>query len=133
MTTLVAPAALARSSPAINASYSTSLLVVGKSRQTLHSTVSSSGDSSTTPAPPAYLLDDPSVCILHKGDSFAPLSSSLVNFAMKSTMICPLMVVHGRYWMSNSLNSIVHSANRPAASGLLIARRKGLSVRTITV
>ena len=72
MTTFVALAALARSSPAINASYSTSLLVVGKSRQTLHSTVSSSGDSSTTPAPPAYLLDDPSVCILHKGDSFAP-------------------------------------------------------------
>ena len=133
MTTFVAPAALARSSPAINASYSASLLVVGKSRQTLHSTVSPSGDSSTTPGPPAYLLDDPSVCMLHKGDSSAPLSSLLVNFPIESTMICPLMAVHGRYWMSNSLNSMAHNANRPAASGLLIACRKGLSVRTITV
>ena len=30
----------------------------------------------------------------------------------------------------NSLNSIAHSAIRPAASGLLIARRKGLLVKT---
>ena len=35
--------------------------------------------------------------------------------------------------MSNSLNSIAQSANRPAASGLLIAHHKGLSVRTIIV
>ena len=35
--------------------------------------------------------------------------------------------------MSNSLNSMAQSANRPAASGLLIARRKGLSIRTTTV
>ena len=35
--------------------------------------------------------------------------------------------------MSNSLNSIAHNAIRPTASRLIIARRKGLSVRTITV
>ena len=35
--------------------------------------------------------------------------------------------------MSNSLNSIAHSANFLAASGLLIARHNGLLVRTITV
>ena len=64
MTTLAAPTALARSSPAINASYSDSLLVVGKSRQTIHSTVSPSGDSSTMLAPPACLLDDPSLYML---------------------------------------------------------------------
>ena len=35
--------------------------------------------------------------------------------------------------MSNLLNSMAESANRPTASGLLIARRRGLSVRTTTV
>ena len=65
MTTLVALAALARSRPATSASYSVSLLVVGKSRWTMHSIVSPSGDSSTTLAPPACLLDDLSVCMLH--------------------------------------------------------------------
>ena len=51
MTMLVASMALAKSRPATHASYSTSLLVVGKLRQTMHSTVSPSGDSSMTPAP----------------------------------------------------------------------------------
>ena len=35
--------------------------------------------------------------------------------------------------MSNSLNSMAQSVNHPTASGLLIAHRKGLSVRTTTV
>ena len=35
--------------------------------------------------------------------------------------------------MSNSLNSMAQSANRPVVSGLLVARYKGLSVRTTTV
>ena len=65
MTTLVALAALARSKPATSASYSASLLVVGKSRRTMHSTVSPSGDSSTMPTPPTCLLDNPFVCMLH--------------------------------------------------------------------
>ena len=76
MTTLAAPATLARSSPAISASYSDSLLVAGKSRQTIHSIASSSGDSNTMPAPLACLLEDPSVYMLQRGDSSAPLSSS---------------------------------------------------------
>ena len=65
MTMLVISVTLARSRPATSASYSASLLVVGKSRQTIHSIVSPSGDSSTMPAPPTYLLDDPSVCMLY--------------------------------------------------------------------
>ena len=65
MTMLAAPTTLARSGPATSALYSASLLVMGKSRWTIHSIVSPSGDSSTMPAPPTYLLDDPSVCILH--------------------------------------------------------------------
>ena len=133
MTTLMDLATLARSRLATSALYSASLLVVGKSRRTIHSIVSLSSDSSTTPAPSACLLDDPSVCTLHKGDSSAPLSSPLVNSTMKSAMIYPLMAIRGRYWMSNLFNSMAHSTNRPAASRLLIARHKGLSVRTITV
>ena len=65
MTTLVAPAALARSRLAISASYSASLLVVEKLRRIIHSTVSPSGDSSMTLAPPTCLLDDSSICMLH--------------------------------------------------------------------
>ena len=133
MTTLVTPAALARSRPATSASYSASLLVVGKSRRTIHSIVSPLGDNSTMSATPAYLLDDLSVCMLHWGDSSASLSSSWVNSAMKSAMICPLMTVRERYWMSNLLNSMAYSANQPAALGLLIACRRGLSIRTITM
>ena len=65
MTTFMALAALARLRPATSVSYSASLLVVGKSRRTMHSTVSPSGDSSTALAPPTCLLDYPSVCTLH--------------------------------------------------------------------
>ena len=52
---------------------------------------------------------------------------------MKSEMACPFIVVHGQYYMSNLLNSIAHSAIHLAASRLLIALQRGLSVRTITV
>ena len=60
MITLVAPVALARSS----SSYSASLFVVGKSSQTMHLILSHFGEQSTTPIPPACLLDDPSVWTL---------------------------------------------------------------------
>ena len=43
------------------------------------------------------------------------------------------MAVHERYCMSNSLNSIAYNAIHLAVSGLLIAHRKGLSVRMITL
>ena len=52
---------------------------------------------------------------------------------MKSAMTYLLIAIRGRYWMLNSLSSMAQSANFPAASGLLIARRKGLSVKTTTV
>ena len=65
MTTLVALAALVRSRPATSASYSASLLVVGKSSRTMHSTVSPSSDSSLMSDPPACLLDDLFVCMLY--------------------------------------------------------------------
>ena len=43
------------------------------------------------------------------------------------------MAVRKRYSTSNSLNLITYSAIRPAASGLIIALCRGLSVRTIIV
>ena len=52
---------------------------------------------------------------------------------MKSATTYLLMAVHERYWMSNLLNSMAQSANRLAASGLLIARHRGLLVRMIIV
>jgi len=133
MTKFSAPAAFARSSPAIKVSYSTSLLVVGKSRRIMHSILSHSGLWSTTPAPPACLLEDPSVWILHHGIPSTRWPSTRVNFAMKSTITCPFIAVHSRYYMSNSLNSTAHNAIHPVDLGLLIALRRGLSIRTTTV
>ena len=120
-------------SPATSASYSVLLLVTRKSRQTMHLISSLFGERSIMPASLAHLLDDSSVYIVHWGYSLAPWHITLGNSAMKSVTTCPLMVVCEWYCMSNSLNSIAHNAIRSAASALLIARYRGLSVRTITV
>ena len=129
----MAPADWARYSPATRASYFTSLLVVGKSRWTMHSISSHFGEWRTTPAPPACSLDDPLVCTLYQRYSFSSWLPPLVNSKMKSATTFPIMALWGRYCMSNSLYSIAHSAIHPVASGLLITRCKGLSVKTITV
>ena len=126
-------AAFARSSPAMKALYYASLLVVGKSRWTMRLILSPSRLWSTTPAPPACLLKDPSVWMIHCGISSTPWPSTRVNSTMKSAATCPFMAVHVQYCMSNSLNSIAHNAIRPTALGLLIALCRGLSVRTITM
>ena len=52
---------------------------------------------------------------------------------MKSATTYPLIVVRGRYYTSNSLNSISHNAIHPTALGLLIALHRGLSIKTITM
>ena len=127
------PTALARSSLSTRASYSASLLVAGKSRQTIHSILSPSGEQSTIPTLPTCLLDNPSIWILHWGCSLAPWPSMLVNSTMKSATTCPFMAIREQYYTSNSLNSIAHSAIRPVDLGLLITRCKGLSIRTTTV
>ena len=85
------------------------------------------------PALPACLLKDLSVWMLHCGTSFDPWPSSLVNSAMKLATACPLMAVRGQYYTSNSLSSIAHSVIRPAASGLFIARHRGLLVNMMIV
>ena len=100
---------------------------------TMHSTSSSSELWRTTPTPPACLLDDLSIWILHLGHFSAPFPSILVNFVMKSVITCPLIAVCERYCMLNSLNSIANSTIRPTTSRLLIVLHRGLSIRTITV
>ena len=133
MTIFAAPAALARSNHAIKASYSASLLVIGKSRQTMHSTLSPSRLWSTTPAPFACLLEDLSVWMLHCGLTSTSCPSMRVNSAMKLTITCPFIAMHGRYCILNSLNSVAYNVICPAASGLLITLRRGLFVKTIIV
>ena len=95
--------ALARSSPTTRISYSASLLVTGKSRRTIHLILFPSGEQSIILAPPAYLLDNPPVWILHWGCSPAPWPSMLVISAMKSATTCAFMAVRGRYY------TLIHS------------------------
>ena len=52
---------------------------------------------------------------------------------MKSATICPFTAVRGRYYTSNSLNSIAYKAIISTAFGLLIALFKGWSVKTMMV
>ena len=124
---------LARSSPAIKALYPASLFVVGKSNQTINSTSSPFGLQSTTPTPPACLVDDLSVWILHGWNSPTPWPSMFVNFAVNSAITCHFMAMRGLFYTSNSLNSIAHSTIRPATSGLFIALCIGLSIKKITM
>ena len=56
--------------------------------------------------------------------------SILVNSTMKSATTWPFMALRRWYYTSNSLNSITHSAICLVDSGLLIARRIGLSIKT---
>ena len=132
MTKFSAPTAFARSNPAIKTSYSTSLLVVGKSSRIMHSIISPTGLWSTTLAPSACLFEDPSVWMLHCVTSSAPWPSPSVNSAMKLATTCPFIAVRSRYCMSNSLNLTAYNVIRLVASRLLIALCKGLSVRTTT-
>ena len=71
--------------------------------------------------------------MLHFGISSTPWPSMRVNSVMKSATACPLIDVHGRYCISNLLNSTAHNAIRPAASGLPIALNRGLSLKTTIV
>ena len=89
MNIFAAPVAFAK------ASYSASLLVLGKSRRIMHLTLSLFRLWSTIPALPAYLLEDLSMWMLHCGLDSTPLPSIGVNFVMKLAITCPFNVVRG--------------------------------------
>ena len=129
----LALAALARSSLATNASYSGSLLVVGKSSRIMHSILSPLGFGLLRrPFRLVYLK-----ILLYKYStvffSSAPWPSPRVNSVMKSATTCPFTAVRGQYCMSNSLSSTAYKAILPAASGLLIAFLKSLSIKMTMV
>ena len=129
----LALAAFARSNPSTKVSYSASLLVVEKSRRIMHSILSPSRVWSTTLAPSACLLEDPSVWMLYCGISSPPWPSMMVNSAMKSAITCPFIAVRGQYYISNSPSSTAYNAIHLAILRLPIALFKGLSVRTTIV
>ena len=63
----------------------------------------------TTPTPPLFWADEPSVCDVTHSISLVRLSSSgNVNSAMKSARAYTLMAVLRWYSMSNWLSSIAH-------------------------
>ena len=68
-----APRAFARLGPISSASYSTLLFVVVNYNLTAYFSVSFSGDMSTTPTPPAFLVANPSIWAIH--DSIGGSSS----------------------------------------------------------
>ena len=75
----------------------------------------------TTPTPPLFWADEPSICIVYRSASSVRLSlSRKVNSAMKSAKACALMVVLGLYSMSNWLSSIAHWIILPTALGLFM-------------
>ena len=117
-------AALAKSSPMRMASYPASLLVVGNWSQIAHSMISPLGDWRTTPIPPAHLLDNLFVWTL-QGVTPQLSISLVVNSTMKSTKAWDLIMILGQYCMSNSLSSIAHKTNCPAAFELSIIFQRG--------
>lgn len=98
--------------PTIKALYSASLFAREYSNLILNLILSSSSISITTPTPPDSWLDDPSSF----GLGVSSQDTDAVNFVTKSDIACPLITVHDRYSMSNSLSSTNHSTHLHDAS-----------------
>ncbi|GAB2287953.1 hypothetical protein Dimus_037969 [Dionaea muscipula] len=78
-------------SPAINASYSSLLLVTVKLNLMTYSTSDPSGLVRTRPAPPPCPSDDPSMCKVQQGDGLGGTANS-AHSTRKSAKACPLIV-----------------------------------------
>ena len=91
----LAPSARAILSPVNIASYSASLLAMGNLSWTPYFEMSPSRKATTTPIPPLFCVDDPSICIVQS----SPWTSSCsreVNSAMKFAITWAFMAVQGR-------------------------------------
>ncbi|GKB41476.1 hypothetical protein Tco_0886418, partial [Tanacetum coccineum] len=103
--------------PAIKASYSASLLVASNSN------LKASGFISINPALKPSTQNDPSMKSVHGSGSSSLTSmgatreSSSGRSTMKSTRICPLIDIHGMYWISYSPSSMLHFCSLPVISG----------------
>ena len=98
-------------------SYSASLLEVGKLNLRAYSTSIPFGEVRIRLAPLHWALAASSTDKLQMGRlgvSWVASAGSIgVNSMMKSTKICPFIVVLGLYLMSNSLSSIAHFISLP--------------------
>ena len=124
-----APTARARSSPAIKASHSDSLLEALKPRRTACSIFSLVREVNCNPIPAPDCLEAPSMQRIHQPFSSEQVLGCGIS-ARKSAKTYPFFESLGWYWMPYSLSSIAHRVILPDRSGLWIMPRSGRSVRT---
>ena len=128
---LLAPTARARSSPAIMASYSDSLLEALKPKRTTCSILSPVGEVNCRSIPTPDCLEAPSTQRIHQPFSFGQVLGYGIS-TRKTAKTCPFFESLGLYWMAYLLSSIAHRAILPDRFGLWIVPRSGRSVRTTT-
>ena len=120
---------IARSILARIASYSTSLLDVGKSNHISCSTRSPVGALSCKTTPVPVCREAPSTLRIHQ--SALPWSMSYCGISVKkSTNIYPFITKWGLYWIPNSLSSIAHRVILPDKSSLCMVLCEGRLVST---
>ena len=105
MITSLAATTLASFKLVRRASYSASLFIAKNCSLTAYFTIPFSGDMRTTPAPLAFLVEDPSVWIVYVFLGEFSLTYAWVNSAMKSVRTWALITTRGLYSMSNWPNS----------------------------
>ena len=118
---------LANSNPAMSASYSAWLLDVLNSKRKDYSICIFSGPSTTIPAPPILLLEEPSTCSVYVLSGCRHCYNSDVNSAKHWDLIGP----RGSYLMLNSDNLTDQLIILPANSGFYKILLIGKSVRTM--
>ena len=126
-----APTARERSSPAITASYSDSLLEALKPRRTACSIRSPVGEVNCKPILDPDCLEAPSTQRIHQPFSFGQVLGCGIS-VRKSAKTCPFFESLGLYWMPYLLSSIAHRAILLDRSGLWIVLWSGRSVSTTT-
>ena len=127
----------ARLSPAMTASYSASLLEAWKPNLRAYSVSILSGEVRISPAPLPWALASSSNDNFQMGRSgvswVASIDCAGVNSMIKSSRICPFIVILGLYLISNSFSSIAHFISLPEVYGLCNICFIGYSIRTSTV
>ena len=132
ISTFDAASAKASSRPTIIASYSTSLLDAGKSRQTDYSRGFPIKESSTSPTPASNTRDALFTCKIHQWLMVLVCTHFLGSLTIKFARIWPFSDKCGLYCMSYSLNSIAHFIIRPDRSGLCKVTFNGWFVKIVT-
>ena len=103
--------------PTINASYSATLLVLGKTNHREYSNISPSGGTSTIPAPLPYELDAPSTNSSHSVCLSSLVLLECVHSTIKSAKAYPFMACRVWNYISYLHSSMDHLVRRPEHSG----------------